>query len=262
MFSELIAANHIPAALSGRPYDYGRENTMKIIVLMTDGEHFQQERMNPGYRSGLSGIWRASNGEYSIFHPSRVNRSSASTIAESRPFWVPRLGQWHPRPHNGIDQNPSSMPYAEGTLRRFDVNGDGVCTNSDDGRGTLQANEACWSLSTEQTWTQVWSAVRVSWVAQQLYARAGIATYNDQMNRFRSQVPTATMDAQLEDLCERAREEEIIVYGIAFEAPAGAQDLIEACAYLPSYYFFTTTSEIDTTFSAIASNINALRLMQ
>jgi hypothetical protein len=154
------------------------------------------------------------------------------------------------------------MPYAEGTLRRLDVNGDGVCTNSDDGRGTLQANEACWSLSTEQTWTQVWSAVRVSWVAQQLYARAGIATYNDQMNRFRSQVPTATMDAQLEDLCERAREEEIIVYGIAFEAPPNAQDLIEACAYLPSYYFFTTTSEIDTTFSAIASNINALRLMQ
>jgi Flp pilus assembly protein TadG len=78
------------------PYAFGRDNTLKVIVLMSDGENFPEERVNQGFRVGESPIWRAAatgdaSQRYSIFHGLRVNRSGATNIANSRPFWVPHL---------------------------------------------------------------------------------------------------------------------------------------------------------------------------
>ena len=271
MYDTLIGAGQIPSNFSGRPYDYRRQNTLKVIVLMTDGEHFAEERVNAGFRSGNSPIWRAtdSNAYFSIYHESLVNRSNATNLALSRPFWVPHLGVWLARPWGGTVP-PTSMPFAEGTNRRFDVNGDGTCNNTDDGRGSLTAAQACWSRATQRTWPQVWADVRMSFVAWQLYARAlGSTTtarntlYTDQMNAFRTYTPVTSMNSQLQGLCGMARDSAVVVYGIAFEAPAGGQAQIYGCSSSPSHYYDAVGRDaITAAFRSIANQINSLRLIQ
>jgi Flp pilus assembly protein TadG len=271
MFNSFISGGHIPSFYSGRPYNWRRENTLKVIVLMTDGEHFAEERVNDGYRgNAISPIWRATNSDayFSIFHESRVDRTSATTLANSRPFWVPHLAQWHARPWNGTSP-ATNVPYVEGSLRRIDVNGDGVCDNRDDGRGTLKSNEACWWAANQQTWGQAWSAVRMHWVAWQLYGRplsststGRIAIADQWMNTFRTLTPTTTMDNQLQQMCGRARSEGVIVFGIAFEAPPGGEREIFNCASSPAHYYNAQGLQIATAFRAIAAQINALRLIQ
>jgi hypothetical protein len=222
LYDNLITAGAIPAALSGRPYEYTDDEAMKVIVLMTDGEHFAEERVNDTYKSGLSPIYRSNaDNNYSIYHAS---------VTSSNKYWVPHLGTWQAAPW----------------------------TNSS---GT--------STSTQQTWVQVWGNLRQSYVAWQLYARAlgtssstRTAAYNAAMAEFKDQTATSAMDSQLQGICQMAKDNGVIVYGIAFEAPTGGQTQIRGCSTSTAHYFNAQGLQISTAFNAIASNISQLRLTQ
>lgn len=100
--SEMSASGQVPLYFASRPADFGDKETLKVIVLMTDGENFEQERHGDDYRTGTSDIWQTgSNGYMSIFHASKVDNKNATTICNSRPFYVPHLNAWHSRPWNG-----------------------------------------------------------------------------------------------------------------------------------------------------------------
>ena len=56
MYAELIASSDMAAPLAGRPYEFTDPEALKVIVLMTDGEHFGEERAADAYKSGPSPI--------------------------------------------------------------------------------------------------------------------------------------------------------------------------------------------------------------
>lgn len=242
VFDTLRTQGHIPAALAGRPAAWNDVDTMKIVVLMTDGSHFAEERMNAGFRTGASVIWRATTDfNYSILHVSRINNATGTTRCNSRPYWVPHLGVWHSRAWNG----------------------------------TAPASTACYDPTVPQpnvaqlTWQQVWANQRLSWVAWQFYARAlgtdnatRTAQYNAAVAMMRTQTPTATMDSQLQSICTQAKAQEVVVYGIAFEAPTAGRQQIEGCASSSAHYFDAQGLEIATAFRTIASNLTMLKLTQ
>ncbi|NEX47776.1 pilus assembly protein TadG-related protein [Pseudotabrizicola algicola] len=235
LYSGMIAAGQTPSYFNNRPFNFGDREAMKIVVLMTDGEHFAEERVNAGFRAGTSPIWRGNSDTlFSIFHSSRVNTSSATNICNSRPFYVPHLNAWHSRPWNST--TPSSS--------------------------TCYSTTATYSGATQQTWPQVWNSVRVAWVAQQLYARPLGLTQANAMNAIRTQTPTSTMDSQLANVCGQARARNVLVYGIAFEAPPNGQTAIANCASSPAHYFNAQGLEIRTAFRSIATNITQLKLTQ
>ena len=113
-------------------------------------------------------------------------------------------------------------------------------------------------------WDELWSRQRMSWVAWQLYARPynSSQAYYNAMDMFRSKTPIATMNDQLQSVCSRARDNNVIVYGIAFEAPVNGQTQIRNCATTESHFFDADGLEIASAFRAIASNISQLRLTQ
>jgi hypothetical protein len=82
------------------------------------------------------------------------------------------------------------------------------------------------------------------------------------MDMFRTKTAISDMNDQLQGVCNRAREENVIVYGIAFEAPQNGAYQIEKCASTPSHFFDATGLEIQSAFRSIASNISQLRLTQ
>ena len=221
MYSQLISSGKMASELSGRPYSFTDPEAMKVIVLMTDGEHFAEERVNAGYKSGLSDIYKSNNdGNYSIFHASLTTNK----------YWVPHLSRFQ------------AVPWTNST-------------NS----GTF----------VQQTWPQVWSSMRLSYVAWQFYARALGSTssarnieYANRMDAFRSKTPTSSMDSQLQQICGLAKGQGVIVYGIAFEAPTNGQTQIRSCSTSAAHYFNASGLQIRTAFRAIASNISQLRLTQ
>ena len=112
-------------------------------------------------------------------------------------------------------------------------------------------------------WVQVWGAMRLSYVAQQFYARALGGAHSTYMDMFRTKTPTGTMDAQLQSICALAKEKGVIVYGIAFSAPANGQAQILGCATSTAYYFEAENNvQLTTAFRTIANNISQLRLIQ
>ncbi len=241
---ELAGAGVVPTYFRNRPADYSDTETMKVIVLMTDGENFVQERFGDAYRTGTSPIWLANDGRYSIFHESRVDNRTSTTICNSRPFWVPHLSAWHSRPWTGSAPSNSAC-YVPSTTS--------------------------YSNTTRQNWQGVWAAVRVQWVAWELYARAlgtnsstRNSTFNTWLDNFYTLTDTSVMDTRLSDVCGAARANGVLVYGIAFEAPTGGVNAIRSCVSTPSsnYFFDVSVLEIESAFNAIASNLSQLRLTQ
>jgi Flp pilus assembly protein TadG len=242
IFEDLAAGDAIPDAFDVRPFEYDDDEAMKVIVLMTDGSHFAEERMNVAYKAGNSPIYKASDGYYSIRHT-----SGRPTAAGTKEYFVPHLC---------------------------------TSTNCKNGTNTAEAWFAAkYSNGVQQTWPEVWRDLRVSYVAWQLYARAlgttsttRTNTYNTWMSNFRTQTPIGNMDSQLQAMCGLAKtKKNVVIYGIAFDAPASGAQQIKMCTtgYDPlypndtnAYYFAASPTNIKTAFRAIATNISQLRLTQ
>lgn len=215
IYDEYRAAGLMPDTLQGRPANFNDPQTMKVIVLMTDGEHVAHDRITDAYKSGLSPIWRSTgDGNYSVFH--------ASAPGPNR-FWVPHLGLWQAAPWT----NNAMVPV-------------------------------------QQDWRDIWANLKLSYVAWQFYGRAlGVSAYNNAINDMRSiYASVGTMNDQLRTTCTQAKAQGVVVYGIAFEAPANGQAQISNCASSNQHYFVARGSEIEGVFDTIATNLSMLRLTQ
>ena len=79
----------------------------------------------------------------------------------------------------------------------------------------------------------------------------------------RERITTASTNVQsFYAQCDLAKDNGVTIYTIAFEAPSGAQQEMANCASSPSHYFNVQGLEIGDAFSAIARQINQLRLTQ
>ncbi len=245
IYSSYIASGKMPATMATRPLGYAADDSMKVIILMTDGEHFAEDRVNTSgtisgvttnFKTGISPIWLANDGRWSIFHATKVVSTNASTICASRPFWVPHLSAWHSRPWNG------TVPLSTDCYE--------------------PVPSVAYVLSAVQTWPQVWASLRVQYVAQYLYASALGGSATTYLNAMRTQTAITTMDSQLQNECTLAKNQKVIVYGIAFEAPTNGQTQILGCSTSAAHYFDANGIQISTAFAAIANNISQLRLTQ
>jgi len=101
MYDEFIASGNIPANLPERPFTYDDPKAMKIVVLMTDGEHVAHDRITDDYKTGPSGIYKAADGNYSVYV--RTNRPAR---AGSNMYYVPHNDSWQATPwNNGVQQD-------------------------------------------------------------------------------------------------------------------------------------------------------------
>lgn len=63
-------------------------------------------------------------------------------------------------------------------------------------------------------------------------------------------------------MCDKAKEQKIQIYTIAFEAPSNAVTEMRNCATAPAYFYDVNGVEISSAFKSIARQINQLRLTQ
>lgn len=82
-------------------------------------------------------------------------------------------------------------------------------------------------------------------------------------SRFYFQKYTATAgDLMLANMCEVAKENNIVIWSIGFEVTDHGADVMRECASSPSHFFRVEGLEVEDAFRAIGRQINQLRLTQ
>jgi hypothetical protein len=255
--------------MEGRPVDNSDVETRKIIVLMTDGEHWLTRHIRDGFKSGLSPIWRGSDGNFAIRYvaggPARTggtrgfdspNTCSGWPVASDRQYFVPHL-------------------KADAVRRRansWETEGNGTGTNVTGGcdpRAWLTSPTWSGSGTVRQLdWSEVWRHVRVDWVVEQLYMRSGVSgtlDYNTVYNMFVGNYlsSTANMDALLDQNCTAAKSAGFEVFGIVLGDNVTEAPVRDCSSPGTGYYYRVTNADnLNAAFEQIAVLISPLRLTQ
>lgn len=232
VINEFVASGVIPPEFADRPFDYERRDMLKIIVLMSDGENFGDVRLNDTYRTGLSPIFRGTDGNYSIRFT-----SGRPTAAGTNEFWVPH---------------------------RNSSNGEWRAT-SWGGTTSTQGTQLTWP----QVWQQItpsWAAWHLYARALGTSSSTRTSTYNTWFANFRTQRGTSTstpdMDNELNQICTLTKTQGVLIYSIAFSAPTRGVTTLRNCASSDGHFFNSTSNAaLNAAFQAIATNITQLRLI-
>lgn len=235
----LATSGLVSNEFNDRPFDYGTENVMKVLVLMTDGENTEQPMLRPNRTTQLSGIWRWQN---------------ATNPADVRWSYDFAEGAGTDRDGDGARNERYFHPFNTGTNR---------WTNAILG-GTTGANPAV-----QQTWQQIWTQMHVNKWAYDFHFRQrnnatdyhnAVATVYTELTNYE---PDRTKDQMLDQVCDAAKAQNIIIFTIGFEVTDRSADVMQACASTESHFFRATGgTEIERAFRSIASTINRLRLTQ
>lgn len=207
----LVTAGVVDAQFQGRPKGpSSTDPTMKVVVLMTDGDNTNEWKLKPPYDTDLSPIYkRNSSSRLSVYR----NRSGSYDY-----FWDSD-NSWHTSPEGGT------------------------------------------SGSTQLTWPEVWAQYSINYITSRLLSPA----FGYYSSTWKNEIVTtisSIKDTRLRQVCDAAKAENIIVFGVAFEAPSAGRAALLNCATSPSHYFNASGIEITSTFRAIANQISQLRLTQ
>jgi len=209
----MIAAGEVDGDFAALPRAYSDSETLKVIVLMTDGQNTSQYYINDGFRTGNSNIWWNEEQErYSVYDPGRDE------------YYWRHSGDWEDHPYG------------------------------DEETGT----------AANLTYAELWAYTSIKWNVKYNYYpwMNDSQAYSDWYSSVRKYVGSSTKNARALAICDAAKDQQIIVFTIGFEAPSSGESLLLQCASSDSHYFDADGTEISEAFASIASSIRKLRLTQ
>ena len=224
--SGLVASGDVPTTFAPRPFAYDREDTLKFIVVMTDGINTTQYYLEDAYKEGLSPIYRdTATGRLSSDDQEFQDRDNDSDWNED--YWYVNGRYW-------IDD-----PY----------DSDGSGTNSE---------------AVRLSWLDVWPEMSMSWRAYNLHYRQyyNANHYYDNLYGPRNTVSASTKDSRLDQVCTAAKNNGVVVFAIGFEVTDASAAVMRSCASTPSHFYRVEGLDIEYAFASIANQINQLKLTQ
>ncbi|SDE36739.1 pilus assembly protein TadG-related protein [Rhodobacter capsulatus] len=265
-----------------RPIDYDGD-TMKVLVLMTDGENQYNFSTLPGFRSGPSGIMSTLGVDtLGSFGPSATTASGIyyhDASKTSAPYYKYETGTWVAR--SAITKTTQEQQVQTATCTQY-KNSWGQWKWNSCSVGTSNCTQIS-ATSTLRTYTckktvtidvvteapiydvsydhlyQVknWNLNTVAGLVGKPYGRTAGAQYDLMAN---SVLARDTKDARTKKLCTAAKAKGIYIFTIATDAPSAAKTLLQDCSSGPSYYYAVQGSNLSTAFASIAASISSLRL--
>ncbi|MBJ3761817.1 hypothetical protein ILP92_03520 [Maribius pontilimi] len=217
-------------AFADRPYAHDRNNSMKVLVVMTDGENTTQYKLKDEYAGDTltdvygADITNATNASDNGYRLSIADREIQDRDGDGRfeeTWWIPNRGQWYNGNWGGAAAK--RLTYAE-----------------------------LWNVS-----SLGWHAY---WGRYKQYNNAN--TYYGWKQTPYWTIGPSTKDPRMEDMCRLAKAEGILIFSIALDIAETNAVRMKECASSENHYFNVTGTEINYAFAAIASTINQLRLVQ
>lgn len=278
------SGTNVPAIANGRPQDHGQSDVLKVVVVMTDGSNTSQYDLQPRFKYGQSFVWfNLANATQQL---QTVNRSNISVqysglqtpnnYYDDRFYVSSNSNRWRDHP-DGFSSNAeyraamlggTTYPSDPGVGPTYDPYGKAVrhaswqelfsvWEHNDVNNSVLSRAYSHRAIGWSAGTTNVFNAITNLW--ETIY----YPDYGDADYAINYGVVNSTQaNARLSDICAAARNEGIIIYTVAFEAPSGGQAALQDCASSSSHYFDVAGTDISSAFSAIASDIRALKLTQ
>lgn len=226
--AQLIAQNGVDSRLHARPAAFDDDETLKVVVLMTDGENTSQYDLRRKYKSGYSNIWiddRNNTNAWDDRFSFNLSAYNHGTVY----FWERFEGR----------------DYERYRYQNYPDGGDSA------ERMTHQEAFARWGTV----------ALAYKFYEQPYYDnRAPYEAFYDQYYAYEEIANGALANSRLDLICDAAKAENIVIFTVAFEAPDAGKTALRSCASTESHYFDVNGVEIEEVFSAIGRQINQLRL--
>lgn len=254
--NDLTSTELVPSEFANLPTNYDDGETLKVIVLMTDGQNEEQFAVNEGFREGPSDVFiNNENNAYSIYSPAAdayfwpgphsVRNTQDNTIKDYYDKWAD-----HPYGENSPDGSD------EGCIGNSVE--DWVCEERDEPGSAI-------NIAFPDLWAHV--SLRANANLYKHYSFMSDSEANTQWNEdVRNRISPSTKDARTEAICDAAKGNNIIVFTIGFDAKSRGQSILKYCASSDAHFFEVTSDwngdKIRTAFSSIASSIRKLRLTQ
>jgi len=278
--NDMINDGEIDARAIDRPAEFAanqadHEETLKVIVLMTDGANTTQRDMKPAYKNGLTDIWYSHDlggtdpGDdkdrdgYLVFVPWRADNGWAPWYrpGESTSSWDDEYYYTWELPYLFGDwANANSLPYHTHGGWQYSNHTHGGTEAQGNDHGPDDAFEDVDLV--QQDWIEIWDRWAVNDAAYFFYRHVWYSQYETIRNSDMVTEDANSSDTRLRNLCDTTKANDVLIFSIGFEAPSRGQTVMRYCASDESYYFDVNGTEISTAFSIIASQISNLKLTQ
>ncbi|GHG90381.1 TadE/TadG family type IV pilus assembly protein [Pseudodonghicola xiamenensis] len=255
VISGLIEDGVVSSDFSDRPKPYAAHETLKVIVLMTDGQNTAQYYLPEAFREGYSGAsWNPEEKVYSVYDGLDTEDRDGDGITDEPIYYWVELGRWQDHPYGtGTYEATTEIctSYWFGFCIRYDYE-------------TSTVTEGGYSV--DLSMGDIFAKTTPRSIAENIFAPAiGSSAANSKWlysGTRDTYVSTTPKNARTRAICAAAKAQGVIVYTIGFEAPTDSRQLLKYCASSDSHYFDVSGLEISDAFSSIASSIRKLRLTQ
>ncbi|MFY1706171.1 pilus assembly protein TadG-related protein [Tritonibacter scottomollicae] len=230
----------IDSIYADRPVAYSDTETLKVIVMMTDGQNTSQYYVNNSYRDGLSTVWYNEDADvYSTYNPNR---------SYDRFFWD-HTRTWE------------DHAYGNGTYEETTCTGTIYYGNCYYGSWQTRTVEEP-GQAEELTYNELFADTSLKYVYNRLFGDWMNNARYYWYDRIYSYVGSNSKDSRTLAVCDAAKDEGIVVFTIGFEAPWRGQQVLQQCASSASHYYDVDGLEISDAFASIATAIRQLRLTE
>ncbi len=230
----IVASNQV-----GRPVSYATADSVKAMIVMTDGVNTTQRYLKEEYRTGASEVWRNTlTDDLSIYR------------ASTDQYYHLRDRSWHDEPYgNGtteeaIRERRCSYSWWYGYRCRYVTIG----YNTVDEPGS----------AANVPYVQIWADV-----VDGNHGRTGVDWYRDWswLEDPQLSYENNVKNTHTQDICDAAKSKGVVIYTIGFEVDSG-ETLLSNCATTPGHYFAANGSNLSEIFGVIATSLQQLRLTQ
>ena len=220
----------VDPAFVGRPFNYTRARTKKVMVVMTDGINTANIWVENKYRSGPSPFWVVGANHHPVpaggRTPSQVDNDHLSIYSQER-------------------DDDGHKPFLR--LDHTDWWGNPKWSWNPDG-----GNNA-----TQLDWADVWERYHVKTVADAM-DKAGYS--DDRWWEFVDYAQGSAKDTMLLNMCDAAKAQGVLIFTIGFETTSHSNQVLQQCASSPSHHYDVQGLELTEAFNSIARKIHDLRL--
>ncbi len=227
------------------PTELQRHRFNALSVPMDDLTGLNATRPN---RTPSSGAFNSANRVYLSVRP---NNSGNWYLPSPTAEFPTNSGNWRNTPWTG-NNLPNNVSAASGCTFHG-ANTTGLAFDF------IRCNDR---IAYRMTYPWLWDNFPVTWVANHMYGWPGIMNATTFRNSVLFQRSANVKNQHLSTMCQTIRDNNVLIYAVAFEAPDGGVQAMQDCATSLAHFFDVEGTDISTVFRAIAGSINRLRLTQ
>ena len=249
-----VTYHDVDPLLSNMPATYDTGDTLKVMLVMSDGKNDYSYRLPSNYRGQNSNLYEVTYQEqefHYLYDRYDTSRRWYGSQYEQYCSWSRYDCEY--RASEG--ETTSFFLYSPVYDDFYNTETGDVIDESDidDIPGYISHERIDWDIAWGLMTPEYYRDKTGSW-----------GPYNEFGSSGSQAITPAMKDTQMENICNAANAAGITIYTVAFEmgGQASAANRLRKCASTTSHHFNASTVNVKTVFNTIAVNVKQLRLTQ